>query len=89
MVYERFGKIVFIARDNFSEGFLIRETGEGLVLENYLDSKHINIDVVAEFEKANFGVGADFENLFTQARKYVPDLKVPIHVDLNKATVCT
>lgn len=87
MVKKGFGKIVFIARDNLTEGFLLRKTSTAVVLENYLDPEHINIDVVAEFEGVNFEAGADFDELFTEARKYVEDLKVPIHVDLNRAVV--
>ena len=78
-----FGKVKFISRTEFSEGYLLRETSTGVVLENYCDPEHANVDVIAEFKGACINKDADFRMCLDEARKYVDDYKIPINIDVN------
>lgn len=86
MTVKRFGKLVFTSRNNFTEGFLLRETSAGVVLEKYFDSAHKNVDVVAEFEGARMSDDANLSQCIVEAREYVGSYDIPIHVDLNSYT---
>lgn len=78
-----FGKVEFISRTEFPEGYLLRETKNGVVLEKYWDKEHTRVDVIAEFEGACINKDADFRNCLEQAREYVEDYKIPINIDVN------
>lgn len=78
-----FGKVEFISRTEFPEGYLLRETKNGVVLEKYWDKEHTREDVIAEFEGACINKDADFRNCLEQAREYVEDYKIPINIDVN------
>lgn len=75
-----FGKVKFQSRHEVKEGFLLRETRTGVVLEKLTKSA---TDVVAEFEGARISVAAFLEMCLTDSRKYVGDKNTTIHVDLN------
>lgn len=78
-----FGKVKFISRTEFSEGYLLRETRTGVVLEKYCDAEHEKVEVVAEFEGACINKDADFRKCLTEAREYVEDYKILINIDVN------
>lgn len=78
-----FGKVDFISRAEMTEGYLLRETKNGVVLENYGDCEHTRVDVIAEFKGACINDDADFRKCLTEAREYVGDAKIMIWVDVN------
>lgn len=78
-----FGKVKFISRTEFTEGYLLRETRTGVVLEKYCDKEHSRVDVIAEFNGARINKDADFRNCLEQAREYVDDYKITINIDVN------
>lgn len=82
MVKSEFGKIVFIAQKDVKEGYLLRETSAGVVLEYYIPGEE-RVDVVAFFEGAYINNDHNFRLCLTEARTYVEDLKETIQVDLN------
>ena len=75
-----FGKVKYQSRNEVKEGFLLRETRTGIVLEKLTQS---GTDVVAEYEGARINVEAFFEMCLKDARQYVGNKNTPIHVDLN------
>ena len=79
----KFGKVRFISQNEFSQGYLLRETSRGVVLEKHYDSGHNNVDVVAEFEGATLQNEFNRDVCIAESRKYVGDAKTPIYVDLN------
>ena len=82
MVKNEFGKIVFIAQKDVKEGYLLRETSTGVVLEYYTPEDD-RVDVVAFFEGACINNDYIFRLCLAEARTYVADLKETIQVDLN------
>lgn len=75
-----FGKVEFKSRHEVKEGFLLRETRAGVVLEQLTKS---GTDVVAEYEDARIDVVGILEMCLRDAREYVGNKNTPIHVDLN------
>lgn len=75
-----FGNVKFQSRHEVKEGFLLRETSAGVVLEQLNKS---GTDVVAEYEGERIGVVSTLEMCLRDARKYVGNKNTPIHVDLN------
>ena len=75
-----FGKVEFKSRHEVKEGFLLRETSTGVVLEHLTKS---GTDVVAEYERERIGVVSALEMCLRDAREYVGNKNTPIHVDLN------
>ena len=75
-----FGKVKFMSRHEVKEGFLLRETRDGVVLEKLTKS---GTDVVAEYEGARISVAAFLEMCLTDARQYIGDKNTPIYVDMN------
>ena len=75
-----FGKVMFCSRHKVKEGFLLRETRTGVVLEKINAN---GSDVVAEYEDDRISVAAFLEMCLTDSRKYVGDKNTTIHVDLN------
>ena len=63
-----FGKVKFMSRHEVKEGFLLRETRDGVVLEKLTES---GTDVVAEYEAARISVEVHFEMCLRDAREYV------------------
>lgn len=76
-----FGKVIFRSRKEVKEGFLLRETRTGIVLEKL--TKSAGTDVVSEYEGLRIEVEAFFELCLKDARNYVGDKNTPIYVDLN------
>ena len=77
---KEFGKVAFCSRKELAQGYLLRESETGLILENLTEK---GCDVVAEFEGARIDVETLFERYLIEARKYVGSAKIPIYVDLN------
>ena len=75
-----FGKVEFKSRHEVKEGFLLRETRDGVVLEKLTES---GTDVVAEYEAARISVEVHFEMCLRDAREYVGNKNTTIYVDLN------
>ena len=78
-----FGNVGFISRTEMTEGYMLRETKDGVVLENYCDREHTRVDVIAEFKGACINGDADFRKCLSEAREYVGNANTRIWVDVN------
>ena len=81
MAWDVGSKTVFIHGEKITQGYLLRETKHGVVLEKYYDEARV--DVVAEFEGARINNEINYLMCLDAARKYVGNSKIPIHVDLT------
>lgn len=77
-----FGKVVFIAREHIIEGYLLRQSSTGVILEFYIPEKQ-GVDVVANFDNTNISNDTDFSMCLAEARKFMGNMDEPIQVDLN------
>ena len=77
-----FGKVVFIAREKITEGYLLRQTRSGVILEFYIPEQQ-GVDVVANFDNTHISNDRDFRMCLTEARKFMGNMDEPIQVDLN------
>ena len=75
-----FGKVEFKSRNEISEGYVLWEEEDGLVLEKHTAGA---AEVVAKFTGATFNRDRDMRRCLADARGHVKDMKVPIYVDLN------
>lgn len=80
MLSERFGEVVIIQRDDYPVGIVIRERNNGIILEQHFDSTGNNEDILHLFDNSTIWNKEDFLNSLTVARKYEPDLSIPIYV---------
>ena len=76
-------KTIFITGRKMTQGYLLRETKHGVVLEKYYDDEHTRVDVVAEFQNIRINVASQYLKCLNAAREYVGNSKIPIHVDLT------
>ena len=83
---KEFGKVEFIARENITEGYLLRQTKCGVILEFYIPEQQ-GVDVVASFDNTHIGNDRDFRMCLSEARKFMENMDEPIHVDLNTRNI--
>ena len=83
MVTKQFGEVELI-RDECPKGTVLREDEYGVVLEEYLDNYGKRVDVLCTFEKnCTLQNKEDLYNCLVEARKYKPNLNVPIYIKVE------
>ena len=80
------GKIVLTTRNNLNEGYWLRETSDGIILEEYFDDTQQNVDIVAEFTGARMTNLEQLRQCIEKAREYVGDNETTIYVNLRAYT---
>jgi len=80
MYTKEFGEVEVVSGE-YRKGFIIRQTGGGIVLEEHFDTENSNVDVIHRFDDGmTLLKKSDFCECLAKAREYVPDLNVPLHV---------
>ncbi len=84
----KFGKVVFIGINQCPTGYMLRECYPNVLLEKYVrssDDDALKVSIEAEFEEKKLLKFEDLCECLEKARKIVPDMNVPIHVDVYSA----
>lgn len=75
------GEVEFVWKKVPEGGILLREENGVVLLEEHLDAEWKNVDVIHQFdEDYSLYNRADFGECLVEARKYVPDMNIPIYI---------
>ena len=80
------GEVEFVWKNVPAGGFFLRESNGVVLLEEYLDAEGKSVDVVHQFdEEYTLNNETDFGLCLSEARKYIPDMNVPIYIQTPSA----